>query len=95
MFIHIGNDNVVNVKEIIGIVDYQLVNDSPVMKEMMEEKRKKRKLIGVTKEAKSIVITDEFIYLSNISVITLKKRSSYLTEFQNSDMYPLPDEVEM
>lgn len=46
------------------------------MKEMIHNNREEKKVIGPSSIAKSVVITNEFIYFSSLSVTTLKKRSS-------------------
>ena len=64
LFIYIGNDDVVESKKIISILDYQLI----------EEQKKNNRVIGSDKDAKSIVITDDYIYYSTFSTFTLKNR---------------------
>jgi len=76
MFIHVGNDNVIRSRDIISIIDYNILDSSSVMEEMIELDKKQGKVKGNPSIAKSIVITSDLIYYSSLSVLTLKKRSS-------------------
>ncbi|HLQ73875.1 MAG TPA: extracellular matrix/biofilm biosynthesis regulator RemA family protein [Bacillota bacterium] len=76
MFIHIGNDNVIRSREIIAIVEYEVITSSSIMEEMIEQGRKRKTVLGPMDDAKSVVITNPMIYFSSLSVYTLKKRSS-------------------
>lgn len=76
MFIHIGNDHVIRSRDIIAVVDYDVITSSTIMAEMVKRKQDENKVRGSSKEAKSVIITDEKIYFSTLSVITLQKRSS-------------------
>ena len=83
MFIHIGDSNVISINDIISIIDYNLISSSVIMEEMME----KREYEGSEQDAKSVVITDDFIYLSTLSVSTLEKRASYTSTINNLEDY--------
>lgn len=71
MYIHIGNNNIVNKKNIIGFFDYKIVknniNKNIINKEQVEEDK-----------IKSIIVIEENNeiknYISNISTNTLGKR---------------------
>lgn len=73
LFIFIGNDDVIETKKIICILDYELIHSSP-FKKLIAERKKKKQVSGNEKEAKSIIITDDRIYFSSLSTFTLKKR---------------------
>ena len=73
LFIYIGNDDVVESKKIISILDYQLMHSSPKLRQLIEKKKKNR-VIGSDEDAKSIIITDDYIYYSTFSTFTLKNR---------------------
>jgi len=83
VFIHIGDSNVISINDIISIIDYNLISSSVIMEEMME----KREYEGSEQDAKSVVITDDFIYLSTLSVSTLEKRASYTSTINNLEDY--------
>ncbi len=76
MFINIGDNHTVRSREIILIIDQTATESSSIVEELIKNKRKQSKVIGLEKMAKSIVITNDLIYLSSLSVLTLKKRSS-------------------
>ncbi|MFD1040324.1 extracellular matrix regulator RemB [Virgibacillus byunsanensis] len=92
MFIHIGNDNVVQSKDIISIIDRNLLTSSTIMEEMMVIATKKDKVNGPKGDAKSVVITRDYIYYSPLSVSTLKKRASMISTISKLDDYS--DEIE-
>ncbi|MGM8212873.1 extracellular matrix regulator RemB [Virgibacillus sp. W0430] len=87
MFVHIGNDYVLQSKDIISIIDRNLIQSSSIIKEMMQVARERRKIKGTKREAKSIVITDDFIYYSTLSIPTLKKRSSMISTINTTDYF--------
>ena len=76
MFIHIGNDHVVRAREIVAIIDYSIISSSSIIKETMEHWEEEKKIIGPASTAKSVIITSDHVYLSSLSISTLKKRSS-------------------
>ncbi|QKS69599.1 DUF370 domain-containing protein [Paenalkalicoccus suaedae] len=80
MFIHLGGDIVVKAENIITILDHHTYDDSPENKSFILAHQKKDTTVHVTKEqAKSIVVTDECVYLSPISSHTLKRRAQVST----------------
>ncbi|MFD2045623.1 extracellular matrix regulator RemB [Ornithinibacillus salinisoli] len=91
MFIHIGNDNVIRSSDIITIIDQSVVTSSSIMEEMMTERAKD--IIGPSEDVKSVVITHNVIYLSTLSVTTLKKRASMIATISKLDDYS--DELEL
>lgn len=76
MFIHIGNNHILRVQEIISIINCDVIDSSPIMKEKIEHLEKENKVFGKPSFAKSMIITDHAIYFSKLSVQTLKKRTS-------------------
>lgn len=73
MFIHLGGNYIIPIKEVIAVVDIK----SGYLKEVHPESgvKKEMRIIKVSKsKAKSCVITDEVIYLSPISPLSLKDR---------------------
>ena len=70
MYIHIGEDHMVRVREIIAIID----KDSAA-----SGAQKTADAINLSKGPfKSVVITEKNVYLSPLSSTTLKKRSAQL-----------------
>lgn len=74
MFIYIGNDIVIESKSIIAIFDAELIQGSGRLLKNIEEHEKNGTLFGDEKDAKSIVFTDEHVYYSALSTLTLKNR---------------------
>ncbi|BAC11961.1 extracellular matrix regulator RemB [Oceanobacillus iheyensis] len=87
MFIHIGNGNVIRTKEIVAIIDCNLLSSSSIVDEMMEAWKKNKKVSGPRKHAKSIMLTEDHVYFSSLSVATLKKRSSMMSTINKLDDY--------
>lgn len=83
MLIHIGDSNIIRTRDIITIIDYNLISSSVIMEELMEN----RDFTGSEKYAKSVVITDDIIYLSVLSVSTLTKRASVVSSINKLEDY--------
>lgn len=80
MFIHIGDDHVIQSKDVVAIIDYSLTSSSSIIEEMIFNQRKNRRVIETEDhQAKAIVITNDVIYFSPLSVFTLKKRANMMT----------------
>lgn len=70
MFLHLGGDFSVRVEEIISVLDYKYINETETGKTFMKDR-----IDNVAGEKiKSVVVTDNKIYLSKLSPATLKKR---------------------
>lgn len=77
MYIHIGEDANVKLKDIIAILDKESSGSSPMVTEFLQ--RNKGSLINLAKKSfKSVVITKDRIYLSPFASGTLKKRSIFM-----------------
>ena len=87
MFIHIGNNNVIQSKDIVSIVDISVISSSSIMEEMMCEGEKQMIVIEPKNKAKSVVITKKNIYYSSLSVPTLKKRSGFTSVIKKLKNY--------
>lgn len=80
MFIHLGGDMVLKAESIITIIDHQSKDASAENKAFLQENIDKKRTRAVTDDPpKSIVITEECIYLSPISSHTLKRRAETKT----------------
>lgn len=78
MFLHLGNDVVVNTNSIIGIFDIENTSTSHLTKNFLSN-TKNKKIVNVSYEMpKSFIICNyenkEIIYITSISTATLKKR---------------------
>ncbi|GGC94794.1 hypothetical protein GCM10007216_26890 [Thalassobacillus devorans] len=79
MFIHIGDDQVIRSKDVVAIIDHNLISSSSIIEEMIYNQRKEKNVVEMqTQEAKAIVITEDRIYFSPLSVMTLKKRANMM-----------------
>ncbi len=72
MYIHLGNNNIVNKKNIIGFFNYKVVKNNISEKIMNKEQVEEEKI-------KSVIVIQENNeiknYISNISTNTLRKRN--------------------
>ena len=79
MFVHLGGDTLVSTKKIVIILNYENNTKGSNINEFIKKiqgKRNVKKLEG--DNLKTIVVTDNTIYLSPISSMTLKKRAEYI-----------------
>ena len=77
MFLHLGSDVSVALKDVIAINDYSYLKT--INKKFLKNMRSKKFIIDISEnDPKSFVITDKKIYLSAISSVTLKKRADNL-----------------
>ena len=80
MFLHLGADTVIPLRDVITITDIKTVRsgiNEDFLRVMTEES-----LIDDVSEgnAKSFIVTDKMVYLSAISSATLKKRAQFLSD---------------
>src|SRR5699024_12418156 len=73
LFIHMGNCVVVESTSIISILDVQLEKTSSKLQRMIKEFEEKDQPHGDKPTANSVVITDNALYYSPLSTLTLKK----------------------
>ncbi|AZU59813.1 extracellular matrix regulator RemB [Neobacillus mesonae] len=75
MYIHIGEDLNIRVNDIIAVLDKESVQNSEMLGEFLDQHKKK--VMNLSKNPfKSVIVTDQYIYLSPIASGTLKKRST-------------------
>lgn len=76
MFVHIGGTTVIQAKEIIAIFSIDIQTTSPVTNEFLNRAKKDGQVdIIDTDETKSVVITENRVYYSPISSLTLRRRA--------------------
>ncbi len=80
MFIHLGNDVIVNSRNIVGIFDIENTTTGKNTSKILEKATKEKRVVTVSFEMpKSFVVCmekgKEIIYISQISVATLRKRA--------------------
>ena len=75
MFLHLGADMVVPLRDVIAITDLKS-GKSGTNKEFLEKMYDEKKIIDISDDnAKSFIITGKIVYLSAISSLTLHKRA--------------------
>ncbi len=80
MFLHLGNEVIINTKNLIGIFDVDKASISKITKEYLNNAEKMKRVINVSLELpKSFVVCfdenfNETVYISQISPTTLRKR---------------------
>jgi len=76
MFIHIGEGKVISKKNIIGIFDLETTSISKKTREFLKSIEKKKVVEYIGYEIpKTYVVTNEKVYITQISSQTLQKRS--------------------
>lgn len=87
MFLHIGKNFSIPVKEIIAIIDKETSLYSHNTKMFIDVMRKKGNIYNPDhineKEIKTYIITNNTIYTSNISTSTLFKRNNRIKKLNN------------
>lgn len=75
VYLHIGNNYSVDVREIIGIFDMDNTTFTGCTKKLLDNAEKNRKIFLATYELpKTFIITSDKIYISQLSASTLRKR---------------------
>ena len=75
VYLHIGNNYSVDVREIIGIFDMDNTTVTSCTKKLLDKAEKEKRLFLATYELpKTYIITKKRIYISQLAASTLKKR---------------------
>ncbi len=79
MFLHIGNNNIINSKNIIGIFNIKNLQNTKEYKNIIQDLEKNNNLqINNNENQKTLLLTKDKLnlkgYITNISSITLAKR---------------------
>ncbi|MFC5711652.1 extracellular matrix regulator RemB [Thalassorhabdus alkalitolerans] len=83
MFIHLGGDTVIRAKDVVAILDYETNKSSAISQQFLNAKDKKD-IIEISADLqKSIVVTDDILYFSPISSLTLKRRASVVSGIED------------
>lgn len=81
MYIHIGEDLNIRLREIIAILDHGSIDSSELIKEFFNHH--KGEIINLSKNPyKSVVVTNDKVYLSPIASGTLKKRANQVKIYE-------------
>jgi extracellular matrix regulatory protein B len=84
MFVHLGEDILVNLKAIVAIISAENSMGASSTREFLKVAQEEGFVQKISEEYSSIVITDKIIYLSPISSQTLKKRAGYIEELETN-----------
>lgn len=75
IYLHIGNNYSVDVREIIGIFDMDNTTVTSYTKKLFDMAEKNKKIFLATYELpKTFILTNDKVYISQLSASTLKKR---------------------
>lgn len=80
MFLHLGSDIVIPLRDIISITDLK-ASRTHINEDFIKSKQKKNIVVDISEgHAKSFVVANDKVYLSPISSLTLKKRAGNFFE---------------
>lgn len=75
IYLHIGNNYSIDVREIIGIFDMDNTTVTSCTKKLLDRAEKEKKLFLATYELpKTFIVTNKRVYISQLAASTLKKR---------------------
>ena len=78
MFLHLGSDVSVALKDVIAIHDYKTFR-AVINRDFIQKKKAANAIIDISgNDPKSFIVTQYKVYLSAISSMTLKKRADNL-----------------
>ena len=84
MYLHLGQECIIRTKEILGIFDLDSSTLSKHTRDYLARAEKEGRVVNVTAELpKSFIVTtgeNAKVYISQISAVTLKKRSGYIDD---------------
>lgn len=80
MYLHLGQDEVVPLKTVIGIFDLDITSQSKITRDFLRDSEKAGLVVNVSEELpKSFVVCSERkkskVFISQLSSVTLEKRS--------------------
>lgn len=85
MYIHLGQDVVINQKSIIGIFNLETASLSKITKEYLKSAQKKGQVINVSEELPTSFVVCKnkdktIVYTAQISSSTLLKRANFINK---------------
>ena len=88
MYLHLGQNVVVRTSTVIGIFDIENTSLGKITRQYLAKAQKAERVINVSADLpKSFIVCQEkqgvFVYLSQISPATLRKRTSFLEGLSN------------
>lgn len=75
MYLHIGQDWMIPMPDIIGIFQASLLDQSIDFRHMFHRLRSEGRVFGDRQDAKTVILTDDRLYLTSISTHTLMRRA--------------------
>lgn len=85
MFLHLGADMIIPLKKVIAITDNK-GEKSPINAEFLNTMNEEGMIVDISSgNPKSFVVTDEKVFLSAISSLTLKKRAGAIFAAEEDD----------
>lgn len=77
MYVHLGGMTVIQADEIVAIFNVDIQSTSPITGEFLKQAEQEGRVEVIdANEIKSVVITEDRVYYSPISSLTLKRRSN-------------------
>lgn len=77
MLVHIGGEVVLRSREIVGVFDLQTVAQAPITKEFVDLAKSEGTIVDFSGgNPKSLVLTADRVYLSTVSISTIRKRAT-------------------
>ncbi len=89
MYLHLGQDTVVKISEVVGIFDLETSTISKITRDYLAKAEKLGKVINVSMEMpKTFILCKDHnnkiqVYISQISSSTLRKRTNYISNIAN------------
>ncbi|AUW92571.1 MAG: DUF370 domain-containing protein [Sulfobacillus thermosulfidooxidans] len=75
MYLHIGHDTMIDTGRIVAILNKNLMDHSPEVRQMVHRLNSIGALQGDLADAKTMILTDSGLVMSSISAATLYKRA--------------------
>ncbi|GAB6877376.1 extracellular matrix regulator RemB [Thermaerobacter litoralis] len=81
MFLHIGSDVILPYREIVAILDAGLLRHSAALRDLIALQQLEKRVTDLSAgQPRSIVVADRGVFLSPISVLTLRRRGAAFLE---------------
>ncbi len=76
MFLHLGGDVVIPIRNIVAIMDLEAKDNSESTTEFLSVADDEGFVVHLSESPNSFVVTSDKVYLSPISALTLRKRAA-------------------
>jgi len=82
VFINLGEDIIIQMDEVIAMFDYDIFHNDANNQNLLEKSLENKLLVDVGEQiTKAVVLTNDTIYYSPFSTMTLKRRSQKAINF--------------